>query len=34
MKIEETSLSGVRVITPAVYRDSRGAFTETWNQRA
>jgi dTDP-4-dehydrorhamnose 3,5-epimerase len=34
MKIEETPLSGVQVITPAVYHDSRGAFMETWNQRA
>lgn len=34
MKIEETSLPGVLVLTPAVFRDSRGAFMETWNLRA
>jgi len=32
MKTTKTSLPGVVVITPAVYRDSRGAFWETWNQ--
>lgn len=34
MKIAETSLPGVLLITPTIYRDSRGAFQETWNQRA
>ena len=34
MKIEETALPGVLVLTPNVYRDDRGAFLETWNQRA
>jgi dTDP-4-dehydrorhamnose 3,5-epimerase len=33
MKIEATSLSGVLVLTPAVYRDERGAFSETFNLR-
>ncbi len=33
MKIRETSLPGVLVLTPAIYRDSRGAFFETYNQR-
>jgi dTDP-4-dehydrorhamnose 3,5-epimerase len=33
MKIRETSLPGVLLLTPAVYRDSRGAFLETFNQR-
>lgn len=33
MKVEETSLPGVLVLTPKVYRDSRGAFQETWNLR-
>jgi dTDP-4-dehydrorhamnose 3,5-epimerase len=33
MKITETSLPGVLLITPAIYRDSRGAFHETFNQR-
>ncbi len=34
MKVEETALSGVLILTSAVYRDNRGAFMETWNQRA
>jgi dTDP-4-dehydrorhamnose 3,5-epimerase len=33
MKITETELPGVLVLTPAIYRDDRGAFWETWNQR-
>jgi dTDP-4-dehydrorhamnose 3,5-epimerase len=33
MKIAETSLPGVLVLTPNIYRDGRGAFWETWNQR-
>ena len=33
MKVEETALPGVLALTPAVYRDHRGAFTETWNLR-
>jgi dTDP-4-dehydrorhamnose 3,5-epimerase len=32
MNIQETSLSGVLLLTPAIFRDSRGAFSETWNQ--
>lgn len=34
MKIEETGLPGVLLLTPKVYRDNRGAFLETWNRRA
>lgn len=34
MKIEETNLPGVLLVTPAIYRDERGAFWETCNQRA
>ncbi len=34
MKITETSLPGVLVLTPNIYSDSRGAFWETWNQRS
>lgn len=34
MKIEETSLPGVLLITPKIYSDNRGAFWETWNQKA
>ena len=33
MKIEETSLPGVLIITPKVYSDNRGAFWETWNHK-
>lgn len=33
MKITKTALPGVLVLTPAIYRDSRGAFSETFNQR-
>jgi len=33
MKIAETSLPGVLVLTPDIYQDSRGAFWETWHQR-
>lgn len=33
MKFEDTSLPGVLVITPAIYRDNRGSFMETFNQR-
>ena len=32
MKIVETELPGVLVITPEIYRDDRGAFWETWNE--
>ena len=34
MKITETALPGVLLLTPAIYRDDRGAFCETYNQRA
>ena len=33
MRISETGLSGVLLLTPSVYRDNRGAFFETYNQR-
>lgn len=33
MKIEETSLPGVKLLTPQIYRDDRGAFSETYNHR-
>ena len=33
MKIEETSLPGVLLITPKIHGDNRGAFWETWNQK-
>jgi len=34
MKIEETSLPGVLIITPRIFSDNRGAFWETWNHKA
>jgi dTDP-4-dehydrorhamnose 3,5-epimerase len=34
MKIAETALPGVLLLTTMIYRDNRGAFQETWNQRA
>lgn len=33
MKIENTSLPGVLVLTAAIYGDDRGAFSETYNLR-
>jgi dTDP-4-dehydrorhamnose 3,5-epimerase len=33
MKIRETSLPGILVLTPAFFRDARGCFFETYNQR-
>jgi dTDP-4-dehydrorhamnose 3,5-epimerase len=33
MKIQETALPGVLVLTPTFYRDDRGLFCETYNQR-
>jgi dTDP-4-dehydrorhamnose 3,5-epimerase len=33
MKITETALPGVLLLTPTVYRDGRGAFIETYNHR-
>lgn len=33
MKITETSLPGVLLLQPTMYRDNRGAFCETWNEK-
>ncbi len=33
MKIEATALPEVLLLTPVIYRDERGAFSETFNQR-
>jgi dTDP-4-dehydrorhamnose 3,5-epimerase len=33
MKIEQTALPGVLLLTPVIYRDDRGAFMETFNLR-
>jgi dTDP-4-dehydrorhamnose 3,5-epimerase len=34
MTVEETALPGVLLLTAKIFRDDRGAFLETWNQRA
>ena len=34
MKIQETALPGVLLLTSKIYHDTHGAFQETWNQRA
>ena len=31
MKVRETALPGVLILTPTIYRDDRGAFLETFN---
>jgi len=33
MKIAETSLPGILMLTPNIHQDGRGAFWETWHQR-
>ena len=33
MKIEDTKLSGVKVLTPARFGDARGFFSESWNRK-
>jgi dTDP-4-dehydrorhamnose 3,5-epimerase len=33
MKMEDTSLPGVLLLTPKIHQDNRGAFWETWNQK-
>jgi dTDP-4-dehydrorhamnose 3,5-epimerase len=32
MQIEELGIPGVKLIAPAVFRDARGSFSETWNR--
>lgn len=34
MNVIATALPGVLLLTPAIYRDDRGSFQETWNQQA
>jgi dTDP-4-dehydrorhamnose 3,5-epimerase len=34
MKVEETTLPGVVLVTPKVFGDHRGFFQESWNRRA
>ena len=31
MDIEETYIAGVKIVTPKIFRDARGYFTETYN---
>ncbi len=33
MNIEDTALPGVKLVTPAVFGDSRGYFLETWQKQ-
>ncbi|MFW8595945.1 dTDP-4-dehydrorhamnose 3,5-epimerase [Cribrihabitans neustonicus] len=33
MKVEETGLPGLKVLTPARYGDARGFFSESWSRR-
>jgi len=33
MKVESLTIGGVKLLTPRVFRDERGWFTETWNAR-
>lgn len=33
MKIEDTSLPGVMILTPARHGDARGFFSESWNRK-
>ncbi|MBB1498949.1 dTDP-4-dehydrorhamnose 3,5-epimerase [Paracoccus sp. MC1862] len=33
MRVEETALPGVLVLTPARFGDARGFFSESWNRR-
>lgn len=32
MKIDETSLAGLKILTPARFGDARGFFSESWNK--
>src|SRR5579871_6691194 len=34
MKVEESALPGVLILTPPIFRDARGWFQETFNQRS
>lgn len=34
MQIEETRLSGVKILTPRRFGDARGFFSESWNKQA
>lgn len=34
MEVMETSLPGVKILRPRIFKDDRGAFWETWNERS
>jgi dTDP-4-dehydrorhamnose 3,5-epimerase len=34
MKFESLAIADVKLITPRIFRDDRGFFSETWNERA
>ena len=34
MKVESLAIAGVKLITPQIFRDERGFFSETWNARS
>lgn len=34
MKVESLAIADVKLLTPAVHRDQRGWFSETWNSKA
>lgn len=34
MKVEDTALAGVKILTPPRFGDNRGFFSESWNARA
>lgn len=34
MKVESLAITGVKLITPQIFRDDRGFFSETWNARS
>lgn len=34
MQVIETTIKEVKLIKPAVYRDARGCFLETWNEKS
>jgi dTDP-4-dehydrorhamnose 3,5-epimerase len=33
MQVETLAITGLRLLTPEVFRDGRGSFAETWNRR-
>jgi len=34
MKVQSLALADVKLLTPRIFRDERGFFSETWNERA